>query len=84
VNLDRQNITSLADLKKNQKGIIKSCSAEGMLKQKLINMGFIPGTEICMIRNAPLRDPLEIRIQDYLLTLRRNVALLIELELETQ
>ena len=72
--------TYLSDLKKNQRAVIKACSAEGPLKQKLISMGFIPGAQIRMIRNAPLRDPLEVEIHNYLITLRRSEARLIELE----
>ena len=72
---------SLAELSSNQQGIIQSCTARGILKLKLLNMGFIPGTKVNMIRNAPLRDPIEIGIQDYLLTLRRSEASLIKVKL---
>ncbi len=71
---------SLADLTDGEKGTISSCGARGALKQKLLNMGFIPGTTVHMIRNAPLRDPIEIGIQNYLLTLRRSEAQLIEVK----
>lgn len=71
----------LADLTKNQKGIIKRCLTQGVLKQKFISMGFIPGAEVHMIRNAPLRDPIEIGIHSYLITLRRTEASLIEVDL---
>jgi len=68
---------SLADLITGQQGVIQDCLAQGTLKLKLLNMGFIPGTKVTMIRNAPLRDPIEISIQNYLLTLRRSEAKLI-------
>ncbi len=71
---------SLADLSNGQQGIIQSCTAHGTLKLKLLNMGFIPGTKVTMIRNAPLRDPIEIEIQNYLLTLRRSEAKLIKVK----
>ena len=70
----------LSDLKQNQKGIIRQCTAKGMLKQKLLSMGFIPGAEILMVRNAPLRDPIEIGIQNCLVTLRRSDARLIKVD----
>ena len=70
----------LSDLQQDHKGIIKSCVANGVLKQKLLNMGFIPGAEVLMIRNAPLRDPIEIGIQNYFLTIRRSEASLIRVE----
>jgi len=43
-------------------------------------MGFIPGAEIQMIRNAPLRDPIEVGVQNYLITLRHSEAELIEVK----
>ncbi|SDZ78260.1 ferrous iron transport protein A [Desulfuromusa kysingii] len=70
----------LSDLIQNQRGIIQSCNAEGMLKQKLLSMGFIPGTEIMMLRNAPLRDPIEVKVHNCLITIRRSEAALLRIE----
>ena len=70
----------LSDLQQDQKATVKTCVANGVLKQKLLNMGIIPGAEILMIRNAPLRDPIEIGIQNYFLTIRRSEAKLIRVE----
>lgn len=70
----------LSQLAVQRKAIVRSCSASGPLQQKLLNMGFIPGAVILMIRNAPLRDPIEIGIQNYYLSIRRSEAALIEVE----
>jgi Fe2+ transport system protein FeoA len=75
-----ENTLHLSDLKQNQRGIIRHCAAAGMLKQKLLSMGFIPGTEIVMLRNAPLRDPIEIGIHSCLITIRRSEAVLLKVE----
>jgi len=72
--------TNLSCLGKGQKGVVSANKAKGQLKQKLLNMGVIPGAEIQMIRNAPLRDPIEIGVQNYLITLRHAEAELIEVE----
>ncbi len=71
----------LSDLKQNQVGVIQHCAAEGMLKQKLLSMGFIPGTEITMMRNAPLRDPIEIGIHNCLISIRQSEAALLKVKL---
>ncbi|MCK4503183.1 MAG: ferrous iron transport protein A [Desulfuromonadales bacterium] len=71
----------LSDLKQNQKGIIRHCAVEGILKQKLLSMGFIPGAEVFMVRNAPLRDPIEIGIHNCLVTIRRSEAELIKVDI---
>ncbi len=43
-------------------------------------MGFIPGEEILVVKNAPLQDPVEYRILNYDVTLRRSDAANIEVE----
>ena len=67
----------LSELMPDESGCISQCFAQGALKQKLISMGFVPGAQLQMIRNAPLRDPIEIAIQNSLVTLRRSEAGLI-------
>ncbi|MDL2286660.1 ferrous iron transport protein A [Desulfococcaceae bacterium OttesenSCG-928-F15] len=70
----------LSDLEKNRRAVIRQCTASGLLKQKLISMGFVPGVEVLMVRNAPLLDPIEISLQNYLVTLRKTEASHIEVE----
>ncbi len=64
----------LSELSKNQRAVIARCCAAGALQQKLLDMGFIPGAEVLMVRNAPLRDPIEIEIQNFFLSVRRSEA----------
>jgi len=71
---------SLTDLKKNETGQVVRSLAKGLLKQKLISVGFVPGIQLTMVRNAPLRDPIEIAVQNSLITLRRSEAKLIVVE----
>lgn len=71
--------TLLSELSENQRAVIKKCCAGGALKQKLLDMGFIPGAEVLMVRNAPLRDPVEIEIQNFFLTVRRSEAACIKI-----
>ncbi|MBG3011531.1 ferrous iron transport protein A [Proteus mirabilis] len=73
---------SLDKVKPNRIATIKAVkSADLLLKQKLFNMGFIPGVSIEMIRSAPLLDPIEIKVLDYLVVLRREEASMIEVEI---
>jgi len=71
---------TLAILKKTQKGKIKRVNAKGKLLHKLLDMGFINGVEIEVIREAPLFDPMELKLHNYHLCVRRNEAKLIEIE----
>ncbi len=54
---------------------------EGETGQRLLDMGFVPGTQIKVVRNAPLRDPIDISIKGYMLALRRSEAGKIEVSL---
>ena len=59
---------------------IKELKAEGKLLQKLLDMGFINGAVIEAVRLAPLLDPIEFKIQDCLISLRKSEATLVEVE----
>ena len=54
-------------------------SEDTALRQHILDMGLTPGTEVTMMRYAPMGDPLEIRLRGYELTLRRADAARIEL-----
>jgi Fe2+ transport system protein FeoA len=43
-------------------------------------MGLVPGTEVELVRRAPLGDPLELRVRGYSLSIRGSEARDIELE----
>jgi ferrous iron transport protein A len=53
---------------------------DGPIVQRLYEMGLLEGEELEVIGFAPLGDPMEIRLRDYRLSLRRNEARLIEVE----
>lgn len=57
---------------------INKLHTSGKLMHKLLDMGFIIGSEIEIIREAPLFDPMELRIQNYNISLRKSEANLIE------
>lgn len=51
---------------------------DGKLLHKLLDMGFVNGTHIEVIREAPLYDPMELKIHNYYISLRKSEAKLIE------
>jgi len=71
---------SLADLKKGQKALVKSFTNEA-LSSKLIEMGFMPGESITLSKTAPFGCPLAIKIAGYELSLRREEAASVLIEL---
>jgi ferrous iron transport protein A len=48
--------------------------APGRIAMRLLEMGFVPGTRVEIVKAAPLGDPLELRIRGYHLSLRRAEA----------
>ena len=55
-------------------------SGDAALEQRILEMGVLPGTEVKVIRQAPLGDPIEIRVMGYSLSLRRSEASCVEVE----
>ncbi len=56
--------------------------ARGELGRRMRDMGLVPGTPIRIIGRAPLKDPVEIKLRGYNLTLRNNEADHITVEVE--
>ncbi|BBF91983.1 FeoA family protein [Blastochloris tepida] len=50
----------------------------GAVRRRLLDMGIVPSVHVEVIRNAPLRDPIEIRVHNTFMTLRRVEANRIE------
>lgn len=61
---------TLKELKIGKYAVITSVGGEGALRQHFLDMGVIPGTEVTIIKYAPMGDPMELRIHGYELTLR--------------
>jgi ferrous iron transport protein A len=73
-------MSSLAELKKGQRAIVRSFTND-QLSSKLIEMGCLPGEEIMLSKTAPLGCPLAINIAGYELSLRRDEASTVIIEL---
>jgi len=58
----------------NQEGIIKKVSATGDMGRRIREMGMVPETSIQIQGRAPLKDPVAVKLRDFVLTLRNNEA----------
>lgn len=66
---------TLADIAVGEKGRILGFDKGGRgYRQKLLAMGLIKGTEFEVSRVAPMGDPVEIKVRDFSLSLRRDEA----------
>ena len=70
----------LNELKIGQSATVLTVGGQGALRQHFLDMGVIPGTELTVIKFAPMGDPIEIQIHGYELTLRLSEAEQIEIE----
>lgn len=72
----------LSQLKQGQTGRIVKVGGEGQLRRHFLDMGLIQGTDIQYIKAAPMGDPIEYKIWGYELTLRKDDAKCIDIELQ--
>lgn len=73
------NFPTLADLKPGQKATIRRVHGKGPLRRRLMDMGLVRGLEVELLKTAPFGDPLEYKVRDYHLSLRRSEAELVEI-----
>ena len=71
---------TLDELKPGQDAYIAAVECEEpSLRKHILDMGLTPGTEVTMVKAAPLGDPLELRLRGYELTLRKADAAMVQL-----
>ncbi|MGE5426299.1 MAG: ferrous iron transport protein B [Methylococcaceae bacterium] len=70
--------TRLADLSTGSRGVIVHVLGQGAFRKRISEMGFVKGQMVKVIKNAPMKDPVEYEIMGYKVSLRRSEADLIE------
>lgn len=68
----------LSDLKTGETAVVVKISGHGSFRKRITEMGFVKGSRVKVILNAPLRDPIEYEIIGYKISLRREEAEKIE------
>ncbi len=70
----------LSELPVGQKAKILRVNGEGALRNRLLDMGLTPKTEVMIQKVAPMGDPVELTLRGYELTLRLEDAAQIEVQ----
>ena len=70
----------LDNLAIGKSAVIVSVGGTGALRQHFLDMGLIQGVEVTVVKYAPMGDPIEIKIHDFELTLRKEDAQKIEVK----
>ena len=65
---------NLSNLKKNESGVISEIRLSGSIKRRLSEMGMTPGATVKMLRLAPLGDPIEFRVLNCNIGIRKKDA----------
>ena len=68
----------LSELKTGERAVVVKVYGHGSFRKRIIEMGFVKGSKVKVILNAPLRDPIEYEIIGYRISLRREEASKIE------
>ena len=69
---------TLDELKEGQQAVILKIKGRGSFRHRIIEMGFVRGQMVQVVRSAPLKDPVAFRILDSEVSLRRAEACCIE------
>ena len=72
---------SLTDLPEGSCGTIRDIDATSPTSQRLLDMGFVPGTPIKALKKAPMGDPTTFQIRGYQVGLRNTESVLIDVEI---
>ncbi len=75
-------ITSLDNLKIGQLCNVIEIEVTGEIKYRLLDMGIIPNTKIKLTKKAPLGDPIQIELRGYSLSIRKEIAHKIKVEVK--
>ena len=80
----KMNKPKMIRLHNGEKGnVIKitSLNVEGVMRRRLLDLGFVPGAFVEVIRKSPLGDPVAFRVHQTVIALRKEESLQIEGEL---
>ena len=75
--MDNQKRT-LADIGEGEDCIIVKVNGHGGFRHRVMEMGFVKGERVMVLKNAPLQDPIEYKIMQSHVSLRRSEASHIE------
>ena len=70
---------TLRDVKVGGTAIVARLHGEGAVKRRIMDMGITKGTEIYVRKVAPLGDPVEVTVRNYVLSVRKADCEMIEI-----
>lgn len=72
---------TLDKLRDGQAATVHGLQLESPSAVRLMEMGLFEGSQVTVLRRAPMGDPMEVQVGDYRLSLRRDEAALVQVQL---
>lgn len=70
----------LSEMKAGQTAVITRIGGAGLLRRRILEMGIVKGTEVYVEKYAPLKDPMELIVKGYHVSLRVEEAAQIDVD----
>lgn len=70
-------VRTLDQLSPGEGGVIVRLDGDSAVARRLMELGLVPGTEVSLVRRAPLGDPIELAVRGVHLSLRHTEASLV-------
>jgi len=64
----------LGELEAGTRAVVRKVSGAPELLHRLMELGFVPGTTITLVRRAPMGDPIELRLRGTHFSIRNSEA----------
>ena len=64
----------LSEMKEGQTGTVVRVGGNGIIRRRILEMGILKGTEVYIEKYAPLKDPMELIVKGYHISLRVEEA----------
>jgi len=74
----------LSEMKEGERGVIVRVAGNGALRRRILEMGITKGTTIYVEKYAPLKDPIELILKGYHISLRVEEAAQITVDKSNQ
>jgi ferrous iron transport protein A len=71
---------TLDKLTRKQEGRILSVTGEGSLTQRLMALGFVPGSRVRIVEVAPFGDPIAVELDGWRVSIRKSEAAMVNIE----
>lgn len=80
-NMDKSNVIKLFEGKIGDAIRITHLNIDGVMRRRLLDLGFVPGAIVEVLRKSPLGDPIAFRVSQTSIALRKEESVRIKGEL---